>query len=274
MSPCSTCGAPTKERICGNCALCGDLLAEEPIQRLSALQAAPATDRAKVMAAALRGGHLYEDVSVQGEDLGVALLGWLLKNAPTLTWIRYIAEDARWGWTTQAVLAVQEPERSLLRLPEWVSQSRGKPEAVVRAYVGTSPERIAALSLRLGSCDVPASRWRGGLPAGSGPAVSVASFAARRTPTAGWRPARLDRQPRRWPFPRREQGLPLCCTRCGEALPGFGPCYWCATSPDDEPPTLAPLNDLFKPRKTCGTCGFDQATGLAPASCGGCGAQV
>lgn len=272
MPTCLPCGAPSELAVCANCALCGELLSPVPGVRMLALRRSTAADRPKVMAAALRAGHLFEDVTVSGEHLAEVLLAWLLENAPTLTWLRYLAEDARWGWTVQPVLAAQEPERTLLRLPEWMSAPGARPQPVLRAYAGLSPARFAAVGYRLGSCGVPASRWEDAVPEGARPEVRLAARSAARAPTeTHWRPTRLDRAPRRWPFPRREDGLPLCCGLCGEALPASGPCAWCATSPEDEPPTLAPLGDLFKPRKVCVTCGVDQATGLVPARCPGCG---
>ena len=90
---------------------------------------------------------------------------------------------------------------------------------------------------------------------------------------AQWRPDadQLARSPRRWPLMRWEEGCPVCCGMCGEPLPATGSCAWCGTNPDQEPPMLAPLADLFSERKVCATCGVDQSTRLAPARCPGCG---
>lgn len=269
---CLVCGAAASTARCDNCALCGDLLADDPLLRLRALQTA--TERPKVVSAALRGGALFEGVVVQGEDLGHSVMVWLMGHGVSLTWARYVAEDPVWGWVAQPALIATEPERSLLRLPVWVAQPHGRGAATVRAFVGTSPERVAVAAMRLASCGIPEALWRDGLPQGAGLAADVSVWAAQRTPTATtWRPSGAAGG-RRWPFGRTEAGLPLCCSICGEALPGEGPCGWCGTSPDDEPPMRAPLGDLLAPRQICATCGFDQATALGPVRCGGCGARA
>ncbi len=273
MATCPVCSGDSTGGLCGPCAACGPaFFAASPGERLAQLSAA--TVRQDVLTAAIRGGKLWEDeVGPAGEDLGRSILEWLRTHGATLVWVRYLAEDSRWGWLAQPQCAASEFPRALLRAPEWFMRPEGAVPPI-DAWGRSGPADLAALGFRFGSCGVPAERWQRAIPFGGGWVASLAASRGTAHPTQdSWRPdaAQLARKPRRWPIPRWEEGCAVVCSLCAEALPAHGPCSWCGTDPAKEPPTLAPVRELLLERRLCPTCGLDQGTRFAPVRCAGCG---
>ena len=269
---CRSCGLPSTNDLCPDCEPSAPLLVEDPAARVAALAALGADDRRFVLLVALRARRLWSG------PLAEPLLRWLMDHGGTLLFARWLAEDARHGWIAWPSLAVAEPDRTLARAPLWLAPADAPVAHLLKPWRGDLA-RQSALVIRLSSCGLDDARIDATIAAMP---WTVRAFgrlgrhAGRAHPTeVGWRPqpALAERTRRRWPIERLERDGILCCTVCGENLPAAGPCGWCDTDPEDEPPTVLPLADLFSERALCPVCSHDQCSAAVPLQCACCGVE-
>lgn len=273
-----------REGACQACRPAGDLLHPDPRVRRRALERAAPEDRPRVLLAFLRGGSLFEGVRVDGEDLGLAIVTWLLTHRCPTLFRRWLAEDAVWGGHAWEELAREEPQRVLQRSPDWLAGERPAAEhapSLARAW-GHSPEPWTTLGFRLGS-----ATGRATLPPHLMDAfpTSARFWVQRGLDGGAWRPShkgwvpdasqlQAARRWRRWPLRRLTPTGLLVCTLCAEPLPAEGICLWCGTDPEQEPPTDLSVHDLLTQRFCCTVCGLDLTRRASPVRCGGCGAHA
>ncbi len=273
VATCRSCGLISAADLCADCAPSEPLLDPDPKQRLAALKVLGAGDRRFVTLVALRSRRLWSG------PLAEPLLEWLMHNGGTLTFARWIAEDAHHGAVAWASLAAAEPRRTLGRSPLWLARADAPVERLLKPWRGELG-RMSGLVIRLSSCGLPKERIDAAIAAMPWQVRTfgkLGQHAGQTYPTQeGWKPAAelFDRVRRRWPVERLEPDGILCCTVCGENLPAEGPCGWCDTDPDVEPPSLLPVGDFLAERALCGTCGHDQTTAAVPIQCACCGAPT
>jgi hypothetical protein len=279
---CRACGVACDQPLCDSCLPAQPLLDPEPDRRLAALESMSVDQRRFVLLAALRGGHLWDGVRVGAVDLGTRLLDWLLRHGGTETYLRWIAEDVKYGSLAWETCVSYEFARTLLRAPMWLARDDAPVEALLRGFAADLT-RYNALGFRLGSCqlgDGELARVIDAAPRRARSYLRKAFEAGRANPTMGtWYPTETQRRAargwRRWPIERLEPDGLLACTICGESLPGSGACLWCGNDPDrGEPASLLPVGELLERRLLCSACGLDQTTACAPLQCPCCGQDL
>lgn len=209
-----------------------------------------------------------------------AILSWMTEEQTGLVFNRWLAEDAVFGDLALKNLARADRTRSLTRAPIWLAPHRPAAAGMGALLIGTSITDIPwlyALAFRLGaSADSPATRksWQAIFPAGVRPLI-LATMRFGRPAEDRWLPdaAQLSATPRRWPIERLEGDGAVVCAVCGECLPASGPCRWCQTDPEEEPPMILPLSAMFQQRDPCRRCELDLTTAAAPGLCPGCGLE-
>ena len=286
--PCRACGLPGEaDGLCPECRPAAPFLAENSRDRLAALRRARAEDRPAVLLAALRGGaRLWEGSAPDGTDLAEAILLWLVRNRPTIDFLRWLAEDARHGHLAVPALARDRPELALQRAPLWLAPGRpaARPGALFEVW-RADLRRQLALGFRIGS-HRGSRAWEDGIAAAAGfPERLIVRWAIRgghRRPSPdAFPPDMLERAAgwRRWPprrFERDRAGRNciVYCVRCGE-FADHGPCGWCGADP--ELPGLRLLGTAavaWEERGTCPDCGIDLTLRVVPQQCPGCGRRL
>jgi hypothetical protein len=228
--------------------------------------------------AALRGHKLWSGVKEGDKDLGKVLLEWLMAHECTITWARWIAEDAKHGEMAWATLAKSDDfNRTLLRSPIWLCMS----DAPLDEFMGgleKDRQKQSALAVRLGSAHVPTQRIEASLAAMTGSMRSlarrIAKVGAERPTKGSWIPDAVDLATatthRRWPIERIEPDGIVVCSICAECLPAKYQCTWCGADPEEIDPTLVSAEDLVAERPLCVWCGIDYTARAAPVQCPGC----
>ncbi|MFT5682187.1 MAG: hypothetical protein ACI8RZ_003105 [Myxococcota bacterium] len=270
---CRSCGLPADAPLCARCAPAAEFLHSDAAERSLSLRIATPDQRPLVFLAMLRGGALWESA-------GPELLGWMTEEQTGLLFNRWLAEDAVYGGMALKNLARTDRTRCLTRAPLWLAPHRPASSDMAALLIGTSITDVPwlyALAFRLGaSADSAETRkaWQAIFPAGVRPLIQ-ATMRFGRPAEDRWLPdaAQLSATPRRWPIERLEEEGVVVCAVCGECLPASGPCRWCQTDPEDEPPMILRFSALFQQRDPCKRCELDLTTAAAPGLCPGCGLE-